>query len=94
LLQESWLPRGSLVNTIFIAVLLKSVFLSLQEFFQSLESHMILTETFFRKISGLVVPREKQALEEILTLAQGVLKQAHRRGVALEYILEVGELLL
>uniref|UniRef100_A0A8C7ULC6 Spectrin repeat containing, nuclear envelope 1b n=1 Tax=Oncorhynchus mykiss TaxID=8022 RepID=A0A8C7ULC6_ONCMY len=59
-----------------------------KEFFQSLESHMILTETFFRKISGLVVPREKQALEEILTLAQGVLKQAHRRGVALEYILE------
>uniref|UniRef100_A0A8C7KDH8 Spectrin repeat containing, nuclear envelope 1b n=1 Tax=Oncorhynchus kisutch TaxID=8019 RepID=A0A8C7KDH8_ONCKI len=59
-----------------------------KEFFQSLESHMILTESFFRKISGLVVPREKQALEEILTLAQGVLKQAHRRGVALEYILE------
>ncbi|XP_045579617.1 nesprin-1 isoform X1 [Salmo salar] len=59
-----------------------------KEFFQGLESHMILTETFFRKISGLVVPREKQALEEILTLAQGVLKQAHRRGVELEYILE------
>nr|XP_046223327.1 nesprin-1-like isoform X12 [Oncorhynchus gorbuscha] len=65
-----------------------------KEFFQSLESHMILTETFFRKISGLVVPREKQALEEILTLAQGVLKQAHRRGVALEYILETWSRLL
>uniref|UniRef100_A0A4W5RRV1 Spectrin repeat containing, nuclear envelope 1b n=1 Tax=Hucho hucho TaxID=62062 RepID=A0A4W5RRV1_9TELE len=59
-----------------------------KEFFQGLESHMILTETFFRKISGLVVPREKQALEERLTQAQGVLKQAHRRGVELEYILE------
>ncbi|XP_041710587.2 nesprin-1 isoform X1 [Coregonus clupeaformis] len=59
-----------------------------KEFFQGLESHMILTETFFRKISGLVVPREKQALEERLTQAQGVLKQAHGRGLELEYILE------
>lgn len=53
---------------------------------------MMLTETFFRKISGLVVPRENQTLEETLAQAQGVLKQAHRRGVELEYILEVGEL--
>uniref|UniRef100_A0A4W5PDW6 Spectrin repeat containing, nuclear envelope 1b n=1 Tax=Hucho hucho TaxID=62062 RepID=A0A4W5PDW6_9TELE len=59
-----------------------------KEFFQGLESHMILTETFFRKISGLVVPRENQTLEETLAQAQGVLKQAHRRGVELEYILE------
>ena len=61
----------------------------LQEFFQGLESHMILTETFFRKISSLVVPRERQALEETLAQAQGILKQAHRRGVGLEYLLEV-----
>ncbi|XP_045574102.1 nesprin-1 isoform X3 [Salmo salar] len=59
-----------------------------KEFFQGLESHMMLTETFFRKISGLVVPRENQTLEETLAQAQGVLKQAHRRGVELEYILE------
>lgn len=61
----------------------------LQEFFQSLECHMILTQTFYRKVSGLVAPRESQALEETMSLAQSVLKQAHRRGVELEGILEV-----
>uniref|UniRef100_A0A3Q2Y288 KASH domain-containing protein n=1 Tax=Hippocampus comes TaxID=109280 RepID=A0A3Q2Y288_HIPCM len=59
-----------------------------KEFFQSLECHMILTQTFYRKVSGLVAPRESQALEETMSLAQSVLKQAHRRGVELEGILE------
>ncbi|XP_061097143.1 nesprin-1-like isoform X2 [Conger conger] len=59
-----------------------------KEFFQGLESHMILTETFFRKICSFVLPRESQTLEETMAQAQGVLKQAHRRGVELEYILE------
>ncbi|KAJ8270593.1 hypothetical protein GJAV_G00116870 [Gymnothorax javanicus] len=59
-----------------------------KEFFQGLESHMILTETFFRKISGFVLPRESQTLEETMAQAQTVLKQAHKRGVELEYILE------
>ncbi|XP_077366762.1 nesprin-1 isoform X9 [Festucalex cinctus] len=59
-----------------------------KEFFQSLECHMILTQTFYSKVSGLVAPRESQALEETMSLAHSVLKQAHRRGVELEGILE------
>lgn len=50
---------------------------------------MILTQTFFSKVSGLVTQREIQALEETMALAHSVLKQAHRRGVELEGILEV-----
>lgn len=50
---------------------------------------MILTQTFYSKVSGLVVQRESQVLEETLALANNVLKQAHRRGVELEGILEV-----
>lgn len=52
---------------------------------------MILTETFFRKISGLVLPKESQVLEETLAQARGVLREAHSRGVELECILEVRE---
>lgn len=65
-----------------------------QEFFQGLESHMILTETYFRKISALMLPKESQALEETLAEAQSVLKQAHSKGVELECILEVREEIL
>lgn len=61
----------------------------MQEFFQGLECHMILTQTFYSKVSGLVAQRENQALEETMALAHSVLKQAHRRGVELEGILEV-----
>lgn len=50
---------------------------------------MILTQTFYTKVSGLVTQRESQALEETMALAQNVLKQAHRRGVELEGTLEV-----
>lgn len=50
---------------------------------------MILTQTFYSKVSGLVAQRESQALEETMALAHSVLKQAHRRGVELEGILEV-----
>lgn len=50
---------------------------------------MILTQTFYSKVSGLVAQRECQALEETMALAHSVLKQAHRRGVELEGILEV-----
>ena len=53
---------------------------------------MILTETYFRKISVLMLPKESQALEETLAEAQSVLKQAHSKGVELECILEVREL--
>lgn len=67
--------------------MLSSMFI--QEFFQGLECHMILTQTFYSKAFGLVAQRESQALEETMTLAQNVLKQAHRRGVELEGILEV-----
>lgn len=52
---------------------------------------MILTETFFRKISGQVLPKESQDLEEILAQAQSVLKEAHSKGVELECIFEVRE---
>uniref|UniRef100_A0A3B3BUZ8 KASH domain-containing protein n=1 Tax=Oryzias melastigma TaxID=30732 RepID=A0A3B3BUZ8_ORYME len=59
-----------------------------KEFFQFLERHMILTRTFYSKVSGLVTQRESHALEETMTSAFNVLKQAHRRGVELEGILE------
>lgn len=65
-------------------------FMLIQEFFQGLECHMILTQTFYSKVSGLVAQRESQTLEETMALAHSVLKQAHRRGVELEGILEVG----
>lgn len=50
---------------------------------------MILTQTFYSKVCGLVAQREIQLLEETMALAQSVLKQAHRRGVELEGIQEV-----
>uniref|UniRef100_A0A3B3YSL6 KASH domain-containing protein n=1 Tax=Poecilia mexicana TaxID=48701 RepID=A0A3B3YSL6_9TELE len=59
-----------------------------KEFFQGLECHMILTQTLYGKVSSLVAQRESQALEETMNLAHNVLKQAHRRGVELEGILE------
>lgn len=60
-----------------------------QEYFQGLESHMILTETLFRKISSYTSPRETQQHSDLMARASAVLKQAHKRGVELEYILEV-----
>uniref|UniRef100_A0A8B9RI12 Spectrin repeat containing, nuclear envelope 1a n=1 Tax=Astyanax mexicanus TaxID=7994 RepID=A0A8B9RI12_ASTMX len=59
-----------------------------KEFFQGLEAHVVLTQAFFRQVSGVVVQREAQALEQTVAQAQTVLKQAHRRGVELEGILE------
>ncbi|KAK1888724.1 Nesprin-1, partial [Dissostichus eleginoides] len=59
-----------------------------KDFFQGLECHMIHTQTFYSKVSGLVAQRESQAMEEIMASAHSVLKQAHRRGVELEGILE------
>ncbi|CAJ1078482.1 nesprin-1 [Xyrichtys novacula] len=59
-----------------------------KEFFQGLECHMILTQTFYGKVSSLVAQRESQNLEQTMALAHSVLKQAHRRGVELEGILE------
>lgn len=50
---------------------------------------MVLTETFYKKISAFVQPHESQALEETLAGAQDILKQAHKRGVELECISEV-----
>lgn len=50
---------------------------------------MILTETYFRKISGLLLPKECQALEKTLAGARSVLKEAHSKGVKLESILQV-----
>ncbi|XP_067272909.1 nesprin-1 isoform X4 [Pseudorasbora parva] len=59
-----------------------------KEFFQGLETHVVLTQAFFRQVSGLLVQREVQSLEETVAQAQAVLKQAHKRGVELEGILE------
>lgn len=52
---------------------------------------MILTETYSRKISGLMLPKESQTLEETLAETQCVLKKAHSKGVELERILEVSD---
>lgn len=60
-----------------------------QEYFQGLESHMILTETLFRKISSFALVKETQSHGELMGQASAVLKQAHKRGVELEYVLEV-----
>ncbi|XP_032194599.1 nesprin-1 isoform X17 [Mustela erminea] len=59
-----------------------------KEYFQGLESHMILTETLFRKIISFAAPQETRFHTELMTQASAVLKQAHKRGVELEYILE------
>ncbi|XP_029413815.1 nesprin-1-like isoform X3 [Nannospalax galili] len=60
----------------------------LQEYFQGLESHMIFTETLFRKTISFAVGKETQFHIELMAQASAVLKQAHKRGVELEYILE------
>ncbi|XP_026643176.1 nesprin-1 isoform X7 [Microtus ochrogaster] len=60
-----------------------------KEYFQSLESHMILTETLFRKISSFAVGKETQLHTDRMVQASAVLRQAHKRGVELEYILEM-----
>lgn len=50
---------------------------------------MILTEILFRKIAGFAVVKETQFHTDRMAQASAVLKQAHKRGVELEYILEV-----
>lgn len=50
---------------------------------------MILTETLFRKMSSLALLKEAQSHSETMTRASAILKLAHKRGVELEYILEV-----
>ncbi|XP_076782867.1 nesprin-1 isoform X4 [Arvicanthis niloticus] len=60
-----------------------------KEYFQGLESHMILTEMLFRKIVGFAVLEETQSHRNRMAQASAVLKQAHKRGVELEYILEM-----
>nr|XP_023420318.1 nesprin-1 isoform X2 [Cavia porcellus] len=59
-----------------------------KEYFQGLESHMILTEMLFRKIISFAVPKETQCHADLMAQASTVLKRAHKRGVELEYILE------
>lgn len=50
---------------------------------------MILTETLFRKIISFAALQETQLHAEVMAQASAVLKGAHKRGVELEYILEV-----
>ncbi|KAG8444139.1 hypothetical protein GDO86_009355 [Hymenochirus boettgeri] len=64
-----------------------------KEYFQGLESHVILTETLFRKISTYTIPSESEHHLVLIAKASALLKQAHKRGVELEYILETWILL-
>ncbi|XP_059684163.1 nesprin-1-like [Gavia stellata] len=64
-----------------------------KEYFQGLESHMILTETLFRKMSSFALLKETRSHSELMTQASAILKLAHKRGVELEYILETWMLL-
>lgn len=50
---------------------------------------MVLTEAYFRKISSLMLPAESRALQETLAEAQRVLREAHSKGVELEWMVEV-----
>lgn len=50
---------------------------------------MILTETLFRKIISFAVGQETQFHADMMAQASAVLQGAHKRGVELEYILEV-----
>ncbi|XP_070812770.1 nesprin-1-like, partial [Pituophis catenifer annectens] len=59
-----------------------------KEYFQGLEAHMILTETLFRKISSFALVKETQIHVDLMAQGSAVLKQAHKKGVELEYILE------
>ncbi len=43
---------------------------------------MVLTETFYKKSSAFVLPRERQTLEETLARAQDVLKQRTRKELS------------
>ena len=47
---------------------------------------MILTDTYFRKVAPLMLPKECRALEETVAQAQNILKKAHNKGVELEGI--------
>lgn len=87
-----------LLSSVVVLVVMKKnctflLFFSLsllhQEYFQGLESHMILTETLFRKMSSFALLKETQSHSELIAQASTVLKLAHKRGVELEYILEV-----
>lgn len=80
-----WAQKVKTVRYLFLTL----SYLFLQEFFHRLECHMVLTQTLYSKVSGLVAQRESQALEETMALAQSVTKLAHGRGVELEGILEV-----
>ncbi|XP_075410476.1 nesprin-1-like isoform X2 [Tenrec ecaudatus] len=59
-----------------------------KEYFQGLESHLILTETLFRKITSFAGLRDTESHTEVMAQACSVLKRAHKRGVELEDILE------
>lgn len=50
---------------------------------------MILTETLFRKMSSFSLLKDTRSHSELMTQASAILKLAHKRGVELEYILEV-----
>lgn len=50
---------------------------------------MVLTETLFRKMSSFTLLKETGSHSELMSQVSAVLKLAHKRGVQLEYVLEV-----
>ncbi|XP_041950505.1 nesprin-1 [Alosa sapidissima] len=59
-----------------------------KEFFHSLEGHVVLTESWFGRVRGVLSHREQQAHEDTVGQARSTLTQAHRRGMQLEAVLE------
>ncbi|KAG5277589.1 hypothetical protein AALO_G00119350 [Alosa alosa] len=59
-----------------------------KEFFHSLEGHVVLTESWFGRVRGVLSHREQQAHEDTVGQARSTLTQAHRRGMELEAVLE------
>ncbi|XP_062912353.1 nesprin-1 isoform X15 [Mobula hypostoma] len=59
-----------------------------KEFFQGLEYHRILTETLYKKVSSCLHQKEASCQEELMSKSSVLLKDAHKRGVEMEGILE------
>ncbi|GCB70645.1 hypothetical protein scyTo_0005735, partial [Scyliorhinus torazame] len=59
-----------------------------KEFFQGLESHKILIETLCKKVSTCIHQKETSSQQELMSKTAALLKEAHKRGVELESILE------
>ncbi|KAL2082207.1 hypothetical protein ACEWY4_022025 [Coilia grayii] len=59
-----------------------------KEFFGALEGHVYLTGAWFGQLRNVLGQRELQAHEDMIGHAHNILKQAHKRGIELEAVLE------